>query len=1146
MKKALALTLTLVFLCLPLVAQDHVGRIVGTVADESGGVLPGVELNARSEGTGVETSTVSSDAGVFTFQSLLIGSYTVTSSLAGFKTVEQVGIRVVSAETHTLNIMMPIGDLVETVTVEGGALAVDSSSSSSGTTRVVEEIEELPMAVNQGARHSLSFTRTLPGFSFDPYGKETDLTDRGYIHGVAGVVSTNIDGIYSSPANNLGMREDSGLIPEVVSEFRTVANVSAEHGWNMGASVEMVMKSGTNQFHGSFFEYFRNDVLDAKQFFATEVNPHRQNEFGAVVGGPAVKDRHFFMVSYTGFRERRTAGGTTTSVPTAAMRGGDFSEYLTGKQLGTDLMGRPIMEGAIYDPMTTRSDGAGGFIRDPFPGNVVPSNRISSISTAFQDGYPLPTQGGVADNHVGSLDKGEQDIDKFTIKTDHEVTDNWKFSFGMDWHRKDVIWPGNASFDQKINTTHLTLGHQYRYRFSNYFTLKPNVLLSLRFAGQGVPRKIGKDGNTHGRDSGLTGMVTPDTPFTNIQGHSGFGFLFLNLFMPEWTYPVYTDLSWSKGSHNYKFGVQMRYAAVGRRVEIFTNGNFTFNDITTGLAGGQSLDGSGNPQPFPDVALTGRGWSSYLLGEVDNVFMYSAETSRNNNRVWAAYAQDSWRVGPKLTVNYGLRINWWTPFGESYDRHGYFDPSVPNPEAGGRLGALTFNGEGAGRNGRTRLYDRAWNGWGPRLGLAYAADDKTVFRAYYGITTANPGAEQAGGGNTPNLGWFVSPTHASTDGGVTPAFNWNNGFPASGLEQVLSLPNLDPALANNSGVEWVNPQDNKWTTSHNLGFGIEREVGWNLVFKADYVGKMGRNYYMNWDRNQVPVSAFSLGTALDAPLNSPEGQATGVPAPYPGFDGSVRQATRPYPQYTGVNLVGAHAGITSYHAANISAQKRFGQGVSFLMAYTISKNITSGRGYAAFGPPTVQHEGYGGMAARYLAPYDRPHNFALTWTWQLPFGRGQRWGGDASGGLNQAIGNWRVMGWHNYMSGDPIALGRVNRTGAPIDPGVSHGDYDPNGSNKNTLNAGGFAPENQLIGFGDTDQLPDTRKFGYSTENFSILKDFHFTENWRFEFGAEFFNVFNRTQFYSPSYSLSTPDTFGRYRNTALARIIQFRLRIAF
>ncbi len=1146
MKKTAVLIATLSLLSFPLSAQEYLGSLGGTIADETGAVLPGVDVTARHEATSVENSVVSSDTGNYSFPIMEVGSYTVTASLTGFKTVEQVGVRVISGGAVTLDISLPIGELVETVTVEGGALAVDSRSSSAGITRVVEEIAELPLAVNQGARHSLSFTRTLPGFAYDPYGKETDTTDRGMVNGVVGTVSMNIDGMMSSPKTWMGMREDSGLIPETISEFRTSTNLNAEHGWNLGSGVEMVMKSGTNDYHGSVFWFFRNEALDARNFFSADKASHKQNEGGGVIGGPIVQDKHFFLFSYTGFRERRAATNATATIPTALMKSGDFSEFL-GEQIGTDLMGRPILAGQIYDPLTTRSDGAGGFIRDPFPGNIIPSSRFSSLSTAFQSGYPAPNQPGLTSNWIGANVPGPQDIDKITLKTDHEVTDNWKFSFGMDWHRKDVVWPGfGGDWDERITTTHDTFGKQYRFRFANYFTLRPNLLLSVRFAGQRVPREIGKIGNTYGADSGLTGVLTPDTPFTNIQDMQGFGFLFLELWEPGTTFPGYIDLSWSKGNHNYKFGVQFRQSVVTNRHKIYTNGNWSFNDITTGLAGGQSLDGSGNPVPFPDVALTGHGYASMLLGEVDGASLTAPANNRFNARNYGIFFQDSWRATPKLTVNYGLRYSWWDPFGESYDRMGWFDPNIPNPGAGGRLGALSFQGEGAGRSGRTRAFDRYGGAFGPRLGFAYALDSKTVLRSYYGLVYADPTHELNSGGAIAQNGWRVQVDQISLDGGVTPAFNWNDGFPAIGLETIQSLPNLDPALINGSGAPYLDPGDNKWMRSHNLGFGLERELGWNLVVKADYVGKLGRHSRLSWDRNQVPVSVFALGTALDAQLNSPEGQATGVPSPYPGFDGSVRQATRPYPQYSGVTLRPAHGGITSYHALNFSGQKRFGDGFSFLLAYTLSKNINSGRGGGVFGPPSVPHEGYGGNQANFLNSFDRTHNFALTWSYQLPFGRGQRWGGDASGAVNQVIGNWRVMGWHNYMSGSPIFLGRVNRTGAPIDLGVSHGSYDPNGPRQLTLNVNAFEPENTALAFGDTDQLPDIRQFGYSTENLSILKDFHFTEDVRFEFGFEFFNAFNRAQFFRLGTSISTPESFGRYSSAALARVIQIRMRIAF
>ena len=962
MKKASGLSLTLFLLCLPLVAQEHLGRMAGTITDESGAVIPAAQVTVRNEGTGVETSVVSNDSGAYFFPTLVIGFYTVIASLDGFKTVEQVGVRVAAGGAVTLNITLPVGEVVDTVTVEGGALAVDTQSSSAGVTRFTEEIEVLPLAVNQEARHSLSLIRTLPGFSFWPYQSESMATDMGVVNGVVGTFSMKIDGIYATPHAYMGMRDQSPLIPEAISEFRTVSNLNAEHGWNLGSSVEMVMKSGTNDFHGSVFEFFRNDALDARNFFSADVSGHKQNEFGGIVGGPIIRNKHFFVASYTGFRLRKVRAGVSATVPTELMKNGDFSEFL-GEQIGTDVLGRPILQGQIYDPLSTRPDGLGGFIRDPFPGNIIPSNRISPISAAFQAGYPSPTQPGTQNNWVGSQVPGPTDTDKITLKTDHEMTGKWKFSFGMDWNRKDRVRPGfGGGWDERITTTILALGEQYRYRFANYFTLRPNLLLSVRFAGQrlrGVSEGIR---NTYGADNGLTGVLAPDTPRTNIQGTTGFGPYFQELWDPGTTFPGYLDLSWTRGNHNYKMGAQVRQSIVTRRRQFLTNGSWSFRDITTGLAAGQVMDESGNVSPFPDVALTGGGYASYLLGAVDRAFMNSPDGNRFNSRTYGVFFQDTWRATSKLTVNYGLRYAWWDPFGESYDRMGWFDPGIPNPGAGGRPGALTFLGNGPGRNGRTRAFDRYYGALAPRLGLAYALDDQTVLRSYYGIAYADPTHEYNISSSTiPQIGWGVTVDVRSLDGGVTPAFNWNDGFPDIGLETIASLPNTDPALVNGGFVPWIDPGDNKWTRSHNLGVGIERRLGWDLMLKADYVGKLGRNAPVQWDRNQIPVEVYGLGPVITAPIDSPEGQATGIPIPYAGFKGSVLQASRPYPQYCCVIQRPAHSGITSYHALNFSARKRFGQGFGFLLAYTLSKNLHSGRGGNVWSPPRVVHEGYGGI-----------------------------------------------------------------------------------------------------------------------------------------------------------------------------------------
>ena len=622
---------------------------------------------------------------------------------------------------------------------------------------------------------------------------------------------------------------------------------------------------------------------------------------------------------------------------------------------------------------------------------------------------------------------------------------------------------------------------------------------------------------------------------------------FNDFWEPGTTFPGYVDLSWTRGNHHYKMGAQVRQSAVTWRANTLTHGSWSFRDITTGLAAGQVLDDSGNASPFPDVALTGNGYASYLLGEVDRAFINSPTSNRINSRTYAVFFQDTWRATANLTVNYGLRYAWWDSFGESYDRMGWFDPSVPNPGADGRLGALSFHGEGPGRTGRTRALDSYYGALAPRLGLAYAVNNKTVLRSYYGVAYSDPSHEyNHHSARIPRIGWDATVDVRSLDGGVTPAFNWNDGFPDIGLETMASLPNLDPALVNGGFVDWLDPQDNKWTSSHNLGFGIERRLGWDVMLKADYVGKLGRNAPVQWDRNQIPVEVYGLGPVINAPLDSPQGQATGIPIPYAGFSGSVRQASRPYPQYCCITQTPAHSGTRSYHALNFTARKLFGQGFGFLLAYTLSKNLHSGRGGTVWSPPRVVHEGYGGINVNYLDTFDRTHNVALTWSYDLPFGQGQRWAGGTSGVVNQIVGNWRVIGWHNYMSGAPISLGRVNRTGAPISTGASHGSYDPNGPKQNTLNVDAFSPQNIFVAFGDTDQLPDIRGFGYSTENLSILKDFQVTEEVRFEFGAEFFNAFNRTQFFRLSTSIRRPASFGRYSEAASPRIIQFRFKILF
>lgn len=1132
--KRLALIFTICSLLVPafMIAQENAGRITGTVQDESEAVIPGVPVVVRNVATGARLEALTGDSGIYTFPTVSVGEYTVTATLPGFKTVEQTGLRVVSGEGLTVNLVLSVGEVTETVTVAGDVPVIDTQSSGIAVTRVLEEISNLPLAMEQGARNSKSFMRTLPGVLFTTTQADIVVTETAIIGGAGGGLWPNsgsgsykIDGINAAPSLNAAQRDDSAPIPEVIEEFRMSTNRNAEEGWDNGASIELVFKSGTNRFHGTAFEYFRNDVLDARNFFAADVDPHRQNEFGIVVGGPIIKDKLFFFASYTGFRLRTAPAGVIQTVPTPNMRNGDFSEFL-GAEIGTDVLGRPIFQGQIYDPMTTRPDGQGGFIRDPFPNNTIPSNRFSPISLHYQAGYPAPNQPGVQNNWNGSQTASTIDMDKPTLKLDAELGRH-RLSFGYDdIARKNQLWPGVA-FDPEIGSSHFADSRQWRFRFSDYWTLRPNLLFGFRtgisrntrtLGTQGLPSAVGAT------NAGLEGTLDTSTPAVNTGGRtSGFGFPFLQLSDPAFTVPVSMDLAWTKGDHSYKFGLQVMQQITGSRHFWFTNGAFSFRDAGTGLVGVDDR--------------TGNGYASYLLGDVNNLTMQGPQFFRDAARAWGFFAQDSWRVTPKLTLNYGLRYDFGQPIVESYDRYGTFDPDIPNPGAAGFPGAITFNGEGQGRNGRRTLLDNYGGAVGPRLGIAYALDSKTVIRAYYGLFQILPLNDFSGLFSLQHYGWSAAVATTTTDGGLTPAFNWEDGVP---LEVLPNLPSLDPALQNGGGVQWIDPEENRYASAQNLGFGVERELGWNMAVRAEYVGKLNHHLRMSYPVNEIPLQHFQLGPLLNANIHSPEALAAGIPVPYAGFNGSVGQALRPFPQFTSVSQDNSRFGSTFYHSLQASAQKRFGQGLNFLLSYTLSKNL-----YTALGP----HPGFG-IIKSYPNLFgdngDRTHSLALSYNYELPFGPSRRFLSDPDSFVRHLVANWTFVGSHNYFSGPNVRLsGWVNRVeGVPIETGIGPGDFDPNDPSRNqTLNPDAFEAPAPFT-FGNTRVLPNVRSFPYSNENFSILKKFPISEDVNVLFGAEFYNAFNRVSWIGLQTNIFIPSSFGTYNGTLDGRAIQMRLHI--
>ena len=1129
-----------------LFGQGSTGRIRGTIKDPSGAVIPNASVTARANATGLEIRLTTNTEGAYAFNSLPIDSYTVIASASGFSTSQRTEVRVVSGESEVVDFDLLIGDVTQTATVTAELATVDTTRTTNATTRVTEEISSLPIALSGSYRNAQSFIVTMTGVNYNPAGTNRRTFDLASFNGIpTGGITYNIDGLTSGTQAHEFGDSYAHPLPEAVAEFSVTANTSAEYGWNSGAGINLTMKSGTNQYHGSAFEYFRNNSLDARSWFAARANIQRQNEFGAVLGGPIIPDKTFFFASYSGYRRTFEDQGRTATVPTQLMRDGDFSELLSNQSV-TIIGGQQVLRGQIFDPSSTRRDATGNVLRDPFPGNRIPTSRLSPISLSLQQGYPLPNRPGTQVNWVGNAQQSILDVDKTTLRLDHSITSAQRLTFSMDnmWRSRQVdggiLYPEIANTMQQAPTEHA-------YRINYDWTATPNLLLNLRVGYRRAPRTIGTIGlpsNDFGAKSGLRGVFTTDTPVATIQGMNGYGASFQQLTDTGQTNDQSVSLSWNKGEHNFKFGGQFMILLKKVVGGPGTQGNFTFQDRETGLPG------------FP-APLTGFGYASYVLGEVDAGSLSSPRgADAFANGAWAFYAQDQWRVTPKLTVNYGLRWDLYVPRTERHDRMSAFDPTIPNPAAGGLLGGASFWGTGPGRNGRQSMNDWSLKAFGPRLGFAYQMTQKTAVRAHYGIAYNALFGLGHSGFSQPSVGWGGTVNAVSVDNGVTPAFNWNNGFPPI----FPKFPLFDPGIVNGSNLENIDPTNIRPGRTQNLSFGVERELPGSIAIKAEYIANLShgmptRNIVQ---LNNLDLKYLSLGNLLVADINSPQAQAAGIRVPYAGFRGSVAQALRPYPQFQNIDGIFQPAGDFTYHSMQLNVQKRLGKGLTFLVGYTISKSLGSTVfGNRGDGTTPIQHTAQR-RAAKRLTELDRPQSIAISYTYDLPFGPGKRFLNSDNALLRQVAGGWQIAGIHNYFKGTPIevstsasipTLGPIWALRVPgTDPrtGAACSGLDPNDPSRNRyLDINAFATPSPFT-LGDTRILPNVRSCGYTNENISVLKVFPLSERVRLRFGADFFNIFNRHHWTGLMTNIGVPASFGRVTGATDPRYIQFNLKVDF
>lgn len=1185
------LMVMILFASLSLHAQMNVGSIVGVVTDTSGAVVPSANVAVVNQGTTLSQKTVTNSSGAYTFNLLPIGQYTVTVEASGFQTFKRPNVSVVSGETITINARLVLGQTTQTVTVTTVAPALDVTTSTEGTSRTNQEIEALPITLyGDSARSAAGLAKTLAGVSYDPAesgGQEFMEISRAQINGIsAGQWSYNIDGVDGGYGGGERGHDMAPPTPEVVQEVRLTANTDASHPFSPGASLELSEKSGTNQLHGSLYEYIRNDALEARNFFLAQVPEDKQNDFGLTLGGPVIipkvyngKDKTFFFTNIDFYRFRTTLQGdqeqVTASVATQAMRGGDFSQLL-GPQIGTDALGRPVYQGEIYDPTTTRPAPGGGFIRDPFPGNIIPNSALSPISLAVLQQEALPSGPGTANNWVGPNAQTLVDKDQWFLKFDQIVNTKNRFTFA---YERVIPWFLGAFGETKgVNTgasghSYIAGGpgylgpaesasfiddrNEYRYRFNYVWTAKPNMLVNFRAGLTRTPGRLTSwfpytgPSASFGQQIGLNGTLNPHAPTIGIQGYSGLGPGFTPDTYPNQNLPVNLDVSWIKGNHNFKFGAHWISVRTVSIAQGRGQGSWNFNSAESGL---------------PGFGQTGSGMASFVLGEVNSASMSTSSNTNLMTGAWGFYGQDSWRVTPKLTVHYGLGWDLFIPGREHNDAIGTFDPTIPNPGAGGRLGALALFGNGPGRNGLERLHTYYLRAFAPHLGLAYALTPKTVLRANFGLSYGAGWTTWTGGGlgpNVPSPGFSATLTPSSVDNGVTSAFNWNNGFPLTFPSQ---FPNTNPALENGTSLGFINRNFNHPNEFESVGFAVGRALPGDMVLRVAYVGTFAHFLpTSNADSlNYLPLSDYAqYGSLLTANINSPAAQAAGIPVPYPGFNGSVAQALLPYPQYLGVPVLNAPDGNSSYNGLQVNLQKRVGHGLSFLITYTASKELATALGFATaitgggigqgFNTP-IQHPSMKNTS-RLIDSSDRPQMLNLSWTYDLPFGTGKHFGSNSSPTLDRIIGGWRLSAIQNYFSGRPIfvsteetipfaSLFPTRVPGVPL--GVTGcGSYDPTDPAKNRyINVNAFSTPAPFT-FGNIFQLPNLRDCGFMEEDFGLDKTIPITEHMRAHFGTLWQNAFNRHVFETLNADINS-SAFGQYGAAYPARNIQLYLRFDF
>ena len=1152
-------------------AQTFTGGVRGVVGD-SGGIVPGVTVTLLNESNGATRDAVSNEQGLYNFSAVPPGTYTVKAELAGFKTFESKGVRVATQQFVTMDITLDVGQLQETITVTGASPLIDTSNASTGGVIDSRQLEALP----SGGRSAFLFAVTIPTVvaSGDAqFNRQQDQTNASAISLGGGARRANnylIDGV---PVTDLRNRASANPTIEALEGVNVqVHQYDAETGRTGGGTFNVATKSGGNDWHGSGFYQTRPKWGAANGFFSDLAgDPLPDIKFqlgGGGFGGPVLKNRTFFWYAQEGYTSNTTRNGSVR-FPTSRERNGDFSQSF-------DSAGRQVV---IYDPLTGDASGNG---RTPFAGNIIPANRINPVGRSLVGSYPTPKSDISNGSANYSADAQVADYAMmYTAKVDHRLTDKVSLSGFYLYNKTDEpcsnFWtPGEHN---AIDPNDYLLARRVQLlALNNTWLPSNNTVVTLRYgytrfidddtlAADFDPSSLGFSSNY------LNSLQVKKYPIVSVSDYDSMG---AQDPTPRNWYSWGANGAVSKllGSHTVKVGVD--YRTIGIKTQSFSGGAGELNFDKYYTSQNPLLNGVTGATP------SGNAIASMLLG-------YPSGDPGNQSRIGLStpfnafvhylggYAQDDWRVGPKFTLNYGVRLE--NESGLMEENNGFtvaFDRTL-NP--GGALGAVSVNGQPvrgglvyAGQNGANEYQGNPPTvKFSPRLGAVYSFNQKTVIRAGYGVYWAPWNYQSVGSANYGQIGYsrntFIS------QGQFRPTVTVDNPFPR-GVDQPVG--NALGALTGvGSQIEFID-QNRKAPYVQQYSVDISRELAGNIAVGFEYVGATGRDLGLGGTNdgvlniNQVDPSFLSLGAALNDQVANPffglpAGQGKSVTSPTI----QRRELLRPFPQFNNILMRQATFGKSQYNAAVLKFEKRISNGWGGRVNYTFSRLMDNQFGETNFfSRNTAQALNAYDLDAEYsVGLLDVPHKITLSPIIELPFGEGKRW---ATGGIaNRILGDWTVSSIISIESGFPIAIAsstnntglftlvqRVNLTGS--EPATSGSDFEriapPPGAScvvsecgtGQWLNSAAYSiPAPFTLGTSPRTD-PDVRTPARNNWDFVAAKALRFGSRVRGEVRFEVLNLTNTVKVRGPIHTVGS-SAFGQIRSqSGFMRLTQMMFRLSF